>query len=264
MLIADFPHGKAEYKKASKFRDGRFLVVKTSQEVYGVSRPTYENKQEATLALPDTWDLNPEDTRGKPHFITMTQAFCHWLFRWNVEKWLRTRFQSEQAYKSWFDAQPKDSYLIRSWKSLMKGDRAFTNRYGSDTNHDYISTNKIDDKEDMRLFNLVTGRAVFKIIKERTDKFGIECINFSQGFSQFNPYDHPQYFYEPIQTGRKLIGYNNQGAIWDERYIMPFPQFEPTRPIMPVILPFDSVAYISKSEVRELSPYEPNPPLYVL
>lgn len=243
--------------------EGRFLVVKTTQEVVGVSRPTREGKQESTLALPDTWDVVPEVTGSKPHFITMTEDFCHWLFRWNVEKWFRKPFETEEAYRSWFAWQPKDSYLIRAWKSLMKGDRAFTNRFGSETCHDYISTNKADDKEDMRLFNLVTGRAVFEIIKERSDKFGVACINFSQGFRQYNPYDHPQYFYEPIQTGRSLIGYNNQGVIWNEKLLLPFPQFEPTRPIMPIILPLDSVAFISKAECRELDPYEANPPLYV-
>lgn len=245
--------------------EGRFLVVKTTQEVSGVSRPTREGKQEATLALPDTWDVNPEDTRGKPNFVRMTEEFCHWLFRWNVEKWYRVRFPTESAYKLWFDSKPKTDYLITSWKSLMKGDRAFTNRFGSETCHDYISTNKTDDKEDMRLFNLTTGRAVFEIVKERSDKFGVACINFSQGFKQFNPYDHPQYFYEPIQTGRELIGYNNQGAIWNENRLLPFSgQFAPTFPIMPLILPLDSVAFIDKVNCRELDPYEPNPKLYVL
>ena len=129
-------------------RIGVFAVIKTSQEVYGVSRPTYNDAVKRFVALPDMWAITPENQqlpngKPKPYYSVMTDDFCHWLFRLNVERYKRKKLESKQAYREWYAVaknrnNPEYQY-IRWWFSLMKGDRSHTNRYGSDTNYDPIS-----------------------------------------------------------------------------------------------------------------------------
>ena len=273
-IIARFPHGTALYEKIIQpVRDGVFVVIKTSQEVYGVSRPTHNGAVKRFLALPDMWAITPENQKlpngkPKPHYLVMTEDFCHWLFRLNVERHKRKKFESEQAYRDWHTiARNKNSpehQYIRWWVSLMKGDRSHTNRYGSDTNYDPISGEN-EGRELMRYFQVVTGRGVLKLVKNRGDKFGVEVINMSKGdYRNYHPDTHWWLFDQPIMTGRKQIGTDNKGSpIWDENLIVQFPQFEPTRPIMPVILPYDSVGWVT-SEYARLLGDEPMPSKSVL
>ncbi len=242
--------------------DGDFIVLKSSYDIYKLSRPSYINSQEKTKALPDMWGISPENGKSKPYFVTMTDDFCHWLFKLNVEKFLKKKFKTESEYMSFFNSLEKTDPLIRWWKSLMKGDRSHTNRFGSDTCYDPISGSG-KGKEPMRFFQVITGHAVLKVKKRYGSKIGFECINYSKGYRQWNPDEHWWLFDEPLLSGRILIGKDSRGnPIWDEKALYPYPQFEPQRPILPIILPLDDIAFLNTELTKNLLPNDKTPNKY--
>lgn len=271
MIEAHFNEGITNYlpQPASPRPPGNWGVVKTSYEVYGVSRITKVSPDNwKLLAFPDVWRINPttlkfEDGSKKPEVVEMTSDFQHWLFRLNAEKYFGKPFKDEQDYREWWASLDSKHQLIRWFTSLLTKGRSHTNVFGLDNCRNYISGANMD-AELPRFSNLVTGRWVAKVLSLETrgifgvESISVEVINFSKGYRQFNPQDHWWLFDEPLLSGRRR---NADGTV-DETLLLPYPQFEPARPILPVILPVDSRAWIPVEIFRVLHPEEKTPGKY--
>lgn len=246
--------------------EGKFIILKNSMQVYkGLSRPSVlDPRGQDDEGLPDMWPITPEISKDKQHFTLMTEDICHWMFRLNVEKFQGVKFESEAAYRDFWASLPKTHPLILDWKSLMKGDRSHTNRYGSDTCWDPISQADRKGKPFMRYFQVVTGRWVAKVNSERTTQWKVECIDASTNYRQYDPSVYWWLFDEPLITARVKV--LNSNGKWDGRSWLhvsrPYEQFAPARPILPVLLSSDSRGMIYKSISRLLDSYEVTPGKY--
>jgi len=240
-------------------------VVKTSYEVYGISRMTMNDSGNwQQLAVPDVWRHNPTVINDKPQFVSMDEKFQHWLFRWNVEKHLRERFTSHDAYMTYWKSLPSNHQYIRWFTTLLDSKRVVTNKMGLDNCANFISKERLD-WDLPKYSNVITARWVAKImdlqtreIRQDGECISLECINHSQGIDHINPYDHPHLFFEPVQSGRRK---NADGTV-DETLIEPFPQFAPTYPILPAILPLDGRTWIPVKFFRVLQVGEIAPAPY--
>jgi hypothetical protein len=249
---------------------GLWGVVKTSYEVYGISRMTMNDSGDwQQLAVPDVWRHNPTelkfaDGREKPQFTPMDEAFQHWLFRWNVEKYLRRRFASDEEYRIYWRTLGSNHQLVRWFTTLLDSKRVVTNKAGLDNCANFISGERLDG-DLPKYSNVVTARWLAKVlaletrnIRQDGECISLEVINHSKGYLELNPYDHPHLFFEPVQSGRRKLA---DGTV-DETLIEPFPQFEPTRPILPAILPFDHRTWMPVQFVRVLAANERTPGTY--
>jgi hypothetical protein len=157
------------------------------------------------------------------------------------------------------------NYYQDKFKSLTASDRAWTNRYGSDVCAVYPSKSNLD-KEDMRLFPLLSGGAVIKIIGDPTAQtLQYETLSTKDRLSDYSPITHPHLFFYPTNSVRTEIWWDKQtheivpegtpGSIWSESWVenkvLPFPQFNGLS-IVPIITRGARVQFIDKSKVRLL------------
>lgn len=271
---------EAVYEKCSKPRgDGKFFVVKTSYERYKKSRMTHNGSGDNKLmSVPDVWRINPESVilsngKQKPDFVAMTEDIQFWIFRLNVEKFFGVGFKNEAEFRSWAGKLSKDNFFVKSYRSLFKGDRSHTNRAGSDTHWDFISKEK-NNGDLMKFSNLVTGRFIGKLVSTTPKNirgalcYPFECINISKmNYKDTDPKEKWWLFDEPLLSGRSKIldSRGNWTGKYNENLPLPYPQFNPpSRPILPVMLPYDDVAWIDASIIRILDDYEPTPSKYSL
>lgn len=254
--------------------DGIFGVVKTSLEYYGMSRLSHKkSNNKSLLGVPDVWRINPEILtmpNGKPKkdFVSMTYDIQHWIFRMQVERHLKKKFNSEEEYINFYLSLP-GVHTLKSWfASMFTDDRSHTNFAGSLTCANYIGDPR-SGLEPMKFSNLITGGAVIKLLSTETRTLrGVkclpfQCINISKG--DYRNYDVERNFYlfdEPSISIRKLI-LDSKGG-WTGKFLedlppQPYPQFPPLHPIFPIMLPYDDIAWIDANWVKILLPTDPTP-----
>jgi hypothetical protein len=200
--------------------------VKTSFEVYGVSRPTYNKSAARFMGLPDTWQYEGLNASENNH-VVLTEAL-QWF--WYTENVKRTPNMTEQEH--W-----------QAFNSLTADDRYITNFAGSTTCRVY-PTGKNSDKPDMKYQTLLTANAIIEIVdtgKVWAGHTSFRVIDASKPFAEFTPGKHPYLWYTPY-TSNRLMHENG----WDETLEYTFPQFE-EKPIVPLLMPNTDVAWIDSS-----------------
>lgn len=262
MLEAIFDTHRVEYRIQSR----PFARVMDSIEKYGRSRPTYTEvmngkpRDKKILGLPDVWRINPLVTAGKPQGVLMTREFQQWIYRINVER------QYGRMSNSEFDDFYQDELYnyrrrtggqtIKDFNSLFRSKASHVNFAGVDKYENFITGE--NQGFGLPIFsNIVTGRWVGEL--KRWDSNQFKVINASKGFTQYNPWDNPELFDEPLNTGRSFIGDTN--VIERDDLRKPYNDFG-NMVVLPVMLPVDDwgvfpdADYILPSDEAALSKFK--------
>lgn len=257
-MLAEFPTQTAPvwvvYEQASS---ARFVRVRDSIEQYGVDRCTYNERQNGKpprfedKGSPDVWNY---ETGKKQRFITLTEDIQHWMFRIMVEVYQGFRFNSESEYRDWHKAN-KNGLLANWFTSILRSNGSHTNKSGFGemfegipSSANYIRGEDLQN-EPPKLWHLVTGRWVGELAGDETRMlYGSVCrpvkvINISKGdYRNYHPFDTPQYFDQPLITGRDMVK-DKSGVRILGHWRKPYGQFA-NKAIFPVCAPFDDVAWI--------------------
>lgn len=222
--------------------------VKDSIEAYGMSRITYNQGGHATtkdLGVPDVWRINPLDSKHKIGTL-MTREFQLWIYRILVE-WEYGWFANDKAFNDFYKSElykykhKTGGGTIKDFSSLFRTNASHTNFAGVDKNANFIADERTD--AGLPIFsNIVTGRWV----GESAGGLNVKVINASKGFLQYNPFDNPTLFDQPLITGRVFVGDTN--IILRDDIRRPYGQFS-NRSIMPVMLPEDDIAYFPDAKL---------------
>jgi len=219
------------YKEPSITNDDVFGFCYHDYDLHKLSRPSYNGAVRSIRGLPETVSII--DRNG---YVLLTEDIqWHW-YNWNK---LYVN-QSEEENK-------------RSFFSLTTSDRAWTNRYGSNSKGGTACANYPCgtnlDKEPMRLFPLLSGGAYIKIIGGiGTEFLTYETMSSTESLDNYSPFTHPHLFYFATNSIRIEIWKNKKtgaivpegttGSIWTEKWIEnkvePFPQFQ-NKAIVPMI-----------------------------
>lgn len=212
--------------------------VLKNYERFGVSRPTMNSNPPRIEGLPDTCKLF--DSR----LVEMTRELQEFWFSFLV-----TSGQSAMS--------PPE--LKNAWRSLIKGDRAFTNKHGpGDGYNDYIN-GEINGGKGVMFEPIITGGNVVEIIGPITNKNGvphwpIRVIDATKSIVKFEW----QIFDATIS---RREGYNPNTGKWSREDIeIPFDQLGGL-PVPVCLFSLSDVNFIPADRVRVLEPDEeiPNP-----
>lgn len=225
-------------------------------ERHSVSRPTLNGAARSVHGLPETVKVN--DTNG---FVWMTPQV-----EWAIWNWIIARAPGLT------EREAKNSYY-----SLFTGDRAWTNRYGSETCANHILGTNLD-MENKRLFPLLGGGAVIKLKVSEGAVYTYETMSTADDFLQYSPDSQPWLFFKPPNSRREeiwwmkkdhsktlpppppnIIGSEWSGS-WIESFVDPFPQFK-GHSILPMITRNAHEQKINANLVEILEPGSdwPNP-----
>jgi hypothetical protein len=130
----------------------KFGRIKHSYELYGVSRPTYNNASKSTLGLPETYKV------VFPLFMDMTEDWqWYWVDVFSLSKY-------GMLYKNL--SATRQEYIRTAFKSCTAGFRAFTN--GTGWNNGYANyVNGINlDADPMKQETINTGGNVVELLSE--------------------------------------------------------------------------------------------------
>ncbi len=231
-------------------------IVTNSKLRFHVSRPTRNEAPRGIKGLPAVARFIIDD------YVDMTEDIQLWMHNlcWSLSPSI-----TEQQAKY-------------SWSSLMKGDRFITNRYGSDTNADYVNEKNLDN-ENMRLQPSACGGTILKITGEKRisgeDCWEFDAIDCLGNYKQYNLIDNWYMFYRPSNSVRIEIwidkngnlfestSSNPTGSQWTGKYREnksdPFPQYI-NNSIIPIFAVGNNKNYLPKWRIRILQPNEhPNP-----
>lgn len=249
-----------------------YVRVKNSLEMYGMDRRSWHEGEGGDAGfdsdvtfIPDVFRHNPEQSGGKPDFVSMTEDIQHWIFRLNVERCIGRKFKTEEEYRAFWRGDlerfkkrnPKSpGTFITWWNQLFKGDRSHTNFAGVDTCRNFIG----DENHGASLpkfSNIVTGDYVGELTDPTKVKrvYGancrpLKCINISSGdYRLYSPDTHPELFDQPTVSGRDLA-YGKSGWTTTAYWMRTFHHFN-VRVVLPVMLPQDSVTWFPSDGLED-------------
>lgn len=253
------------------YRPVEYARVKDSVELYGKDRQSYNEEKLGSRdwdvkSVPDVWRYAPSNAAQKPDFIRMDEAFQHWVFEINLERYIGRRF-FEGEYRAFWEKELAEykknresgSPYITWFNQLFNSGRAFTNKAGVDQYKNYIAQENLD-ADYPKLFHIVTGRFVGKLANTSrmiagTLHSGIRCINTFEPYFHYHPFDQPWLFDQPIVTGRDVI-YDKGGYIVTGYWWRVFHQFG-KQVVIPFALPYDDIAYYPTDRLIIPSDQEP-------
>ena len=267
MITALFPDVQVEYQAVPA---RPFVRLKDSIELYGMDRQTYtEAQNEKPVAVevegvPDVWRILG---RRSPDFVSMTEEIQHWIFRFNVECYMGRKFPTELDYRTWWKALGRNSTFIAWFTSMFTSDRSHTNRRGFGERFGPSAANYIAGKdlqnEPPKFQRIVTGRWVGELASAKVEYFsGVPClpvkvINIARGnFRDYHPMDNPEYFDQPLITGRTIVTDKGGPRIVLPYWRRPYGQFA-NQAVYPVMLANEDAAWIPVSQLVNPSDTEP-------
>ncbi|MBI5964922.1 MAG: hypothetical protein HY863_15695 [Chloroflexi bacterium] len=231
--------------------DAQYAVCLHDFERHGVSRPTLNGDARKVHGLPET--VSVLDRNG---FIFLTKPI---QMQWH--KWCCAAVPSMSAADQ-----------VKSFVSLTASDRAWNNRYGSDLYACYPAGTNLD-KEVMRLFPLLGGGTVIKILNDPNSQIlEYETMSSTEDISIYSPATHPHLFFQPPNSIRVEIWWMKKdhsvivptppdinkpapgtewSGKWDEHRVDPFPQFA-NQSIVPIMTRGAKFNRIDRVKVRLL------------
>jgi len=242
----------------------RWGVVLSTYERNGKSRPSlngardYNPKQPERKwdkGLPDTWQYLGLNNTQNNHVV---------LTRELQEFWYAECVQQ--------DPGKSRDYYFKAFNSLTANDRWTTNGYGSRTCANYVTGANLE-KEPMRFFTLLTGRACLKITGEPKNVYGALCypfeaINANAPLAGISFRTHPHLFYYPMNSVRTPLlnsagGWLHNRVEYKEDGYGRFPQFD-GKAVTPLFMPHTNTGWIEVAGVRLLDAGEAPPPIFNL
>lgn len=223
-----------------------YARVMDSIELYKKSRPTYTEDNNGKphdkkiTGLPDVWRINPVIQFGKPAGVQMTADFQWWIYRINCERQYgrMTDLQFNSFYADeLFHYRRKDEdagQTIRDFNSLFRSKASHVNYAGVDKYENFIAGE--NKGAGLPIYsNIVTGRWVGQLKRAGSNQFKV--LNASNKlYLLSNPWDDPELFDEPLNTGREF--YNGTNIIKRDDLRKPYDDFG-GRVVLPVMLPAD-------------------------
>src|SRR5690606_10822497 len=234
-------------------------------ELYGMSRPTYNEKKEGkplnqkSTGLPDVFRISPRDTKNKPDFVSMSFDLQHWMLKINLEASTGVEY-TRQQYFDWFNAGGSSVNTMVNWlTSACTEYRSHTNKAGMDNSRNYLTGERYNLGEP-KFAQLVTGwftgialtedgEIVKRYINGIGECYAFQCINANRGdYWNYSPLREWWLFDRPLVTGRAFITDKSGTRISRDNIHIPYPQFN-GRLVFPVMLPKDDVVFVPISNV---------------
>lgn len=232
--------------------DAQWLRIKSSYELYGKSRPTYNNvplglgrdsdtQTEWVYGLPDVFryrvrNLLAADGSKKPDTIELDENKQHWLLKVQVDMRYGTVY-SKDEYFEWFNTSPDKHEMVSLLTSALAGDRSHTNFYGMDNSRNYLTGERMDMGLP-KFSQIITGGSYVNPVLENGvpikrnlapegNCVGFRCIKSSADLWSISPLTNWDLFEFPAISGR-LLNYGKEGiTIVKDNLLMPYPQFNP-------------------------------------
>lgn len=204
---------QAEYRLKDSNILGNFLILKSSYELYGKSRPTHKGDPLWVKGLPDVFNHQEMSGTDDPDYIPLTENLQHWFLFLNITRFKGVKWTKKQYYE-WFNTGSAEVvWAAKELSRALADDRSHTNKWGMNNAKNFLT--KETNREGLPQFmKIITGWCRLKLYNGKLELRNVagvgRCVAFhaidaSQDVWQFNSWEHLDRMDEPMVTAREVV-----------------------------------------------------------